>query len=98
MSDSAYYRTLRDIHEGHIGIYADAQWFDPSTGQPLPEPIVHSAGPDRAPSVGIADQDGAWWEPMIADGLLAVGAGQGRSYYAVTDAGLAWLRDHGYPS
>ncbi len=96
MSASAYYRTLRDIREGHIGIYVDAQWYDPTTGQRLPEPVVHGGGPDRAPSVGIPDRGGAWWEPMIATGHLALVSDHSRSYYIVTDAGLAWLREHGY--
>lgn len=92
---SAYLRTLRDIYDGHIGVYADVSEYDPYTGERLPEPIVNGIGADREPSYGLPDRDGTWWEPMVEAGHLALFAGLGRHAYLVTDAGRNLLQDSG---
>ena len=37
---AAIRRTLRDIDEGHIGLYVTAKCFDPHTGAPIEPPEI----------------------------------------------------------
>ena len=90
---AAYRRTLRDIADGHLTLFARCDNFCGRTGVPLDPPVLHGVYPDRAPAVGVPDPDGPWWQPLIDAGLLVLGpAGRyGTRRYEVTAAGRVWL-------
>src|SRR5687767_14061228 len=96
MSDAAYYRTLRDIGEGHITLSVAVDMFDPHTGLPLEEPTIRSVCPDRQPAAGTPDAAGHWWEPLLESGLLGLTERDrwGRQFYQLTEAGIEWLAAH----
>jgi hypothetical protein len=78
---AAQLRTLRDIADGHITLYAAVRYFNEFTGEKLDEPELLGVGYDRA-----MGSDPDWWRPLLADGLIALPApGMGRC--TVTDAG-----------
>lgn len=93
---AVYFRTLRDIDEGHITLSVAVDRYDPHTGQPFAEPKIRSVGADRAVSSALPDSTGHWWEPMIAAGHLALTDVDcyGRTFYKVTGAGRRFLADH----
>jgi hypothetical protein len=61
------FRHLRDIADGHLGLYATVRYYDETTGEKLNEPEVLYVGYDRP---DIADRD--WWKPLLAAGLIAL--------------------------
>lgn len=90
---SAYWRTLRDIECGHITLSVALDRYDPTTGLPLPTPMIRSVAPDRQPAIGLPDPAGHWWEPMVAAGHLELSDldRYGRMFYQVTAEGRAVL-------
>ena len=88
---AAIRRTLRDIDEGHIGLYVTAKCFDPHTGAPIEPPEILQVDPDRMPARGIPDARGAWWEPLIKAGWLELDV-RGRVHrLLLSEAGRAEL-------
>lgn len=94
-SRTTYWMALRDINDGHIGVYATVERFDTATGVAHPEPVVLGVGFDRLPTGARADL--AWWEPFIANAHLELAEGADRWFYRVTDAGRDWLAENRPP-
>lgn len=96
MSAAAYFRTLRDIDDGHITLSVSVDRYDPMTGEPYPQPHIRTVCPDRAASGALPDSAGRWWEPMVAAGHLELTDTDrwGRTFYKVTDTGREFLADY----
>lgn len=86
--ETALRRTLRDIHQGHLGLWVLVHYFDPTTGRRLATPRVGRVTPDRQPCAGIPNRSGEWWTQMVDRGWLALPPeDSGQRQYLVTEEG-----------
>lgn len=89
--ERALLRALRDI-DGHIGLWVDAVYFDPMTGERLAKPEVRRVTPDREVSAAIPNRRGEWWLPLVERGWIELpGPGVQPAIYRLTEAGRTAL-------
>lgn len=82
-------RTLRDIDDGHITLYATIERFDPQTGARNDAPKIVQVDSDRSVPSTVPDARGAWWVPMIDAGWLELDDRGRVPRLVATDAGRA---------
>lgn len=90
----AMLRTLKDLSDGHIQLWADVVRYDPDTGEALAEPRVRHTNPDRAPAHGVPDGSGEWWVALAERGWIAPPP-PGHNRWVVTDEGRRVLTEAG---
>jgi hypothetical protein len=87
--EQALLRALRDVLDGHIGLRATVEVFDPMTDVQHSEVRVLAVACDRVPN-GVPNADGAWWEPLIERGWLELVV-SGMSHYRLSELGLTQI-------
>jgi hypothetical protein len=89
--ERALLRTLRDICDGHLTLWAETAARDPHTGEEYPLPRIVHVTPDRTPAAGTPNADGDWWTVMLRRGWLALHMRAGRPYLRAETPGIEAL-------
>jgi hypothetical protein len=87
-AERALLRTLKDIDDGHLGLWLKLSHYHPESGKRLDPPVIAQITPDRQVEAAVPNRQGEWWNELVDRGWLQPpppGAGERR--YLTTDAG-----------